>query len=241
MFPCDVVDFDTAATLAAAADLHALTNQTAVDLLRLAQHFADLHPNPATIPGHQTLPGGERGIVYGGPGCPAVAEFAAAEFGAVTGRTAGSAARYIGQAQALRYRLPRTWAQVLSGHAIPWKACLAATACMRLSEEAVALVDRRIAAIIDSVGRDQLSNIVRAAFWEADPETARAEAEAKAEERGVWPGRTDENGTTQLFMKAATGDIIRLDTTITQLANALAALGDTESLDQRRAKAVGIC
>ncbi|MGH7753665.1 MAG: hypothetical protein ACREN5_12685, partial [Gemmatimonadales bacterium] len=240
MFARDVVDLDAAATLAAAAELHALTNQTATDLLRLAQHFADLNPAPATIPGHQTIPGGERGIIHGGPGCPAIAEFAAAEFGAMIGRSAGSAAHYLGQAQALRYRLPRTWAQVLSGHATAWKACQAATACLRLSEKAAALVDQRIAAIIDSVGPIRLANIIRAAFWEADPEAAQAEAEAKAKQRGVWPGQTDEHGTTRLFVMAATGDIIRLDTTITQLANALAAMGDTDPLNTRRARAIGI-
>ncbi|QNE20067.1 hypothetical protein F1D05_21815 [Kribbella qitaiheensis] len=41
-------------------------------------------------------------------------------------------------------------------------------------------------------------------------------------------------------MRAATGDVIRLNATITQIADALVALGDIDPLDQRRAKAIGI-
>ena len=56
----------------------------------------------------------------------------------------------------------------------------------------------------------------------------------------MWTGRTDDHGTTTLFVRAATGDVIRLDATLTQIADALAALGDTSPLDRRRAKAIGI-
>ena len=56
----------------------------------------------------------------------------------------------------------------------------------------------------------------------------------------MWTGRTDDHGTTTLFVRAATGDVIRLDATLTQIADALAALGDTSVLDRRRAKAIGI-
>jgi hypothetical protein len=178
--------------------------------------------------------------VYGGPGCPAVAEFAPAEFGAVTGRGKVAAAHYIGQALALRHRLPDTWEQVRNGHATEWKARQVATACLGLSDQAVAYVDERVAHILDTLTPLRVERIVRAAKWQADPEAARAEAEEKARERGVWPGRTDDHGTTTLFVRAATGDVIRFNATIAQIADALAALGDTDPLDQRRAKAVGI-
>ncbi|TCM48269.1 DUF222 domain-containing protein [Kribbella sp. VKM Ac-2568] len=240
MFACDVTELSAAETLASAARLHEQRNRTDVELLELALHFADLHPDPATVPGHETVPGGERGVVYGGPGCPAVAEFAVAEFGAVIGRSTASAAAYLGQALALRHRLPRILAQVRSGHATAWKACTIATACLTLSEQAAAIVDHELAGIVDTVTPHRIANIVRAAVWRADPEAAQAAAETNAKQRGVWPGRTDEHGTTTLYIKAATGDIIRLNTTLTQLADALADLGDTDPLDQRRAKAIGL-
>jgi hypothetical protein len=240
MFDCEVSELSATETLASAARLHAMKLEIEVDLLRLAQRFADLHPDPAMISGGETVPGGERGLVYGGPGCPGVAEFAPAEFGAVIGRSKGSAAALMGQALALRHRFPRIWAQVESEHATAWKACTIATACLHLSVEAAAIVDRKVAGIVDSIPPLRLANIVRAALWQADPEAARAAAETKARERGVWAGRTDEHGTTTLFVKAATGDVIHFNATIRQIADALAELGDADTLDQRRAKAIGI-
>ncbi|MDX6260446.1 MAG: hypothetical protein QOH84_2134, partial [Kribbellaceae bacterium] len=241
MFASIVLDDLTAReTLSSVGELHVLRNQLDIEILRHALHFADLHPGPATISDHELVPGGEQSRVYGGSGCPSVAEFAVAEFGVMIGRSTGSAAKYMGQALALRHRLPRTWAQVESGHATAWKACNIATACRELSEQAAGLVDRRVAAIIDTLSPLRLHNIVKAALWEADPITARARAEEQARERGVWAGRTDEHGTTTLYIKAPTGTVIRLKATINQLADTLAALGDTSGINERRVRAAEI-
>lgn len=240
MFALDPDDLDARETLAAASEMRDLQAEAEVAELRLGLRFVDLHPDPRSLSDGPGIPGGERGVVYGGDGCPAVAEFAAAEFGAVTGRSAPAAARFLGEALALRHRLPLIYAQMLSGHAAPWKARKIAAACMELSFEAAAIVDQRVAAIIDSVTPLRLANIVRAAMWQADPDTARAVAEARARTRGVWAVRTDDHGTTMLFVRASTGNVIRLKATITQIADALAVLGDTDSLDQRRAKAIGV-
>ena len=240
MFDMDIAGMDATETLASVALMHDTRTHADLQILRLAQHWADLHPDPTTLPGHEAVPGGERGHVYGGPGCPAVAEFAAAEFGAVIGRSAGSAANLIGQSLALRHRLTHIWAQVESGHAEPWKACTVATACLTLSVEAAAIVDRRVAPIINSVTPPQLENIVKAAALQADPEAARAEADRKAKERGVWPGHTDEHGTTSLHIRAATGAVFRLKTTLHRIADALTELGDTGTLQERMARAVDI-
>jgi hypothetical protein len=240
MFACDVTELDAAETLTAATDAHAVRTQADLDLIDLSLHFADLHPDPATIPGHVSLPGGERGWVCGGPGCPGFAEFAAAEFGAAIGRSTASAAAFMGQSLALRHRLPLTLAMIRSGHGEPWKARTIATACLPLSVEAAAIVDRRVARIIDTVTPTQLDNIVKAAIQQADPDRARATAEQNTKERGVHAGRTDEHGTTTLHIRAATGDVIRLKTTLRQIADALAELGDTDTLRHRTAKAVGI-
>jgi hypothetical protein len=242
MFADEVTDLGAAETLAAVVRARTIESEAGVDRLLLAVHFVDLYPGPATIPADQAVPGGERSLAHGGPGCPSVAEFAVAEYGVVCGVSPESAAKDIGQALALRHRLPLIWDQVVNHQATAWKARTVATACMGLSVAAAAIVDRRVAAIIDSVGPVQLRNIVKAAMWEADPEAARAEAERKARERGVWIGRSDDHGTSTLFIKAATGDVIRLEATIAQIAEALGRL-DPDSTDtgqQRRAKATGI-
>ncbi|TCO47148.1 uncharacterized protein DUF222 [Kribbella antiqua] len=185
------------------------------------------------------LPGTERLKVYGGDGCPGVAEFAPVEFGAVTRMSTGAAASFIGEALALRHRLPRIWAAVLAGNAVAWRARKIAHACLSLSLEAAAIVDRRVVGIVNTVTPTKLATIVKAAMWEADPDLARAHAEAVAKARGVYVGPSDDHGTKRFWVRAAAGDVIRFDATINDIAHALKILGDPDTLDQRRAKAIG--
>ncbi|NEA31775.1 HNH endonuclease signature motif containing protein [Streptomyces sp. SID13031] len=240
MFEDGVTGLDAAETLAATARAQAEENEAGVQRLLLGVHYADLHPDPAMISGDQSCPGGERGLYYGGPGCPGVAEFAVAEFGVVLGVSTESAAKNIGQALALRHRLPLVWDRVVNREATPWKARQVATACVELSVDAAAIVDQRVASIVDTVGPVQLRNIIKAALWEADPEAAREAAEQKARERGVWTGRSDDHGTTTVFVKAATGDVIHFDATLTQIADALTTLDGPAPRQLQRAKAFGI-
>ncbi len=204
-------------------------------VLEAALVYADRH---AVVLG-EPRPGYEKIHVYGGDGCPGVAEFAPIEFGAVMRMSSGAAAALIGEALALRHRLPRTWAAVLAGDAVAWRARKIAHACLALSQEAAAIVDRRVAGIVDTVTPGALAKIVKAAVWEADPEAAKAQAEAAARTRGVFVAPSDDHGTKQIWVRAAAGDVIRFDATIDDLARALKILGDTDDLDQRRAKAIG--
>ncbi|TWD74970.1 hypothetical protein FB561_6405 [Kribbella amoyensis] len=158
----------------------------------------------------------------------------------MVGTSAGSAAAYIGQALALRHRLPRIWATVLNGEATPWKACKVATACLDLSEEAAAIVDEQVAGLVDTVTPIRLGKIVTAARYRADQDAARSAAERKARERGVYVGRADDHGTKSVWILAATGDVLRFDATIDALAEALKTLGDPDPVRLRRARALGI-
>jgi hypothetical protein len=235
MFEGDLDDLATADLLAAAVEFAQTQERAAVRTLEAALAFADRN---AVVSG-DPLPGYERLHVYGGEGCPGVAEFAPIEFGAVLRMSTGAAAALIGEALALRHRLPRIWAAVLSGNAIAWRARKIAHACLSLSLEAAAIVDRRVVAIVDTVTPGKLATIVRAAIWQADPELAKAHAEAAARARGVFIAPSDDHGTKRFWVRAAAGDVIRFDATIDDLACALKALGDTDTLDQRRAKAIG--
>jgi len=242
MFEGDLTELSTADLLESAAAHRFEANRAEARLLEHAQIFADRH-HPNTCPqrpGRRGWEGRERGIVLGGDGCPEIAEFAPAEFGVLLGLSTGAAAAYIGQALALRHRLPHIWAKVQAGEATPWRACKIATACLDLSQDAAAAVDKRLARIVDTVTPHRLENIVTAAKAHADPAAARAEAEQKARERGVYVGRSDEHGTKTIYVRAATGDVIRFDATIASIADALKVLGDTTNLHSRRAKAIGI-
>jgi len=242
MFDGDLTRLSTTDLLESAAEHRAEENRCAVRRLEHAQIFADRHhPDLCpTRPGRRSLDGRERAIVLGGDGCPEIAEFAVAEFGLVVGISSGAAAGYIGQALALRHRFPFMWAKVRSGEATPWRAGRIADACLKLSEEAARYVDKRVAALVDSITPYRLEKIVNAAKAHADPEGARAEADEKARERGVFVGRTDQHGTKTMYIRAPSGGVIRFNASIATIADALKTLGDTRNLDHRRADAVGI-
>ncbi|WP_432889411.1 hypothetical protein ACQPYH_10215 [Kribbella sp. CA-245084] len=236
MFEGDLNDLATVDLLTTAAEFARIQERAAVRTLEAALAFADRN---AVVSGDPVLPGYERIQVYGGDGCPGVAEFAPIELGAVLRMSSGAAASLIGDALALCHRLPRIWAAVLSGNAIAWRARKIAQACMSLSLEAAAIVDRRVVGIVDTVTPGKLATIVSAAVWQADPELAKAQAEAAARARGVFITPSDDHGTKRFWVRAAAGDVIRFDATIDDLARALKTLGDTDSLNQRRAKAIG--
>jgi Domain of unknown function (DUF222) len=239
MFEGDLDVLGTADLLAAASEFDLVEERAAVRKLEAALAYADRHAVVYGGADGEPLPGTERLRVYGGDGCPGVAEFAPIEFGAVLRMSTGAAASFIGEALALRHRLPRIWAAVLAGNAVPWRARKVARACLSLSEEAAAIVDRRVVGIVNTVTPSRLATIVKAAMWEADPALAKAQAEAAAKERGVFVGPSDDHGTKRFWVRAAAGDVIRFDATIDDLARALRTLGDTDSLDVRRAKAIG--
>ncbi len=239
MFEGDLTSLSTADLLESAAEHRAEENRCAARRLEHAQIFADRH-HPDNCPRRSSSDGRERGVVLGGEGCPEIAEFAVAEWGAVTGVSTPAAAYYIGQALALRHRLPFTWAKVQSGEATPWRACKIAVACLELSEDAARYVDQRVAGLVDTLTPTRLDKIVKAAKIHADPEAARAAAEQKVRERGVFVGRTDEHGTKNVYIRAATGAVLRFKATINSIAEALKILGDTRSRNARRADAIGI-
>ncbi|MEU8225328.1 hypothetical protein AB0B82_22015, partial [Kribbella sp. NPDC048915] len=77
MFESDLDELDTADLLSAAAEYVQIREQAEVGILRAALAFADRN---AVLDwqeaGELPLPGRERLRVYGGEGCPGVAEFA---------------------------------------------------------------------------------------------------------------------------------------------------------------------
>src|SRR4051812_31119635 len=197
MFEGDLEELDTVDLLSAASEFGRVENRAGVRVLEAALVFADRH---AVVLG-EPRPGYEQIHVYGGDGCPGVAEFAPIEFGAVMRMSSGAAAALIGEALALRHRLPRIWAAVLAGNAVPWRARKIAHACLSLSLEAAAIVDRRVVGIVNTVTPGALKKIVTAALWEADPEAVKAQAEAAARIRGVFVAPSDDQGTKRIWVR----------------------------------------
>ena len=74
------------------------------EVLVLAAGWADLYGIDTTAPGYQPL--FERGVCYGGDGCPEVSEYAVQELGVLRGTSSGTAEQLIADALDLRHRHP---------------------------------------------------------------------------------------------------------------------------------------
>ncbi|MFP5282315.1 MAG: HNH endonuclease, partial [Actinomycetes bacterium] len=146
MFESGLEGLGKAATAAAAVACHAGLVEREAELLRLAAHWADLHPGDLPDPGGP--PGRERGLLLGGAGTPEVAEFAAGELGPLLETTTGSATHLMADALDLRHRLPRLWGRVRAGQVRAWKARRVAEATRYLPPVAAAAVDAAVAGCV---------------------------------------------------------------------------------------------
>ena len=214
--------------------------QAAVDWA--AMHSTDSIDDAAAI-WHPSC--GEHGVPIAGEGAPLIAEFSVAEFAAAVGQSTDAGRCYLGEAVELRYRLPRTWARVVAGDLVAWKARRIAKTTMTLSMEAAAFVDRHVAGVAHRIGPAQLDRLVLDAvgwFMPAEAERRRA---AAAESRCFEVARNQADlsglsGTTQVWGTLDVADALDLDAAVTAGAAALKDLGSTDSLDVRRAAALGV-
>ena len=243
---------DAAEVLAAARAERAAEQAAAARQLELAATWADLHP-PESI--HDaavfSIPGSEHEVAIAGPGCPLVAEFCVAELGSVLGVSTTAAKKLMGHALELRHRLPRLWAAVHAQVVPTWRARAVAEATIHaspaLTKEAVTWVDRQVAAVAGRVGAAQLERliqetIVRHALACDDPTKDPVDGWRHIDERHVTidhGGEVGIGGTIMLSAELDIADALDLEHTITQRAATMKALGSTNSLDARRAMALG--
>ncbi len=121
-----------------------------------------------------------------------------------------------------------------------WRARLIARETVDLSVEAALFADRLIAATPTRIGQVHAERLVQEAQLYFDPDRALADEEAALAKRGVWLRHGSAPATTDITMTLDTPDALLLDATIGRIAGDLKQLGDTEGLDVRRARAVGI-
>jgi hypothetical protein len=230
---------DADQTLTAIDRSSTAAREAEVDVLALAAHWADLHghlDNGAS----PALPGAERLTRLGGDGTPEVAEFAAAELGAVLELSTTSATSLVADALDLRHRLPLLWKRVSAHQAKPWTARQIAEMTRHLSRDAAAAVDARVAPWADRLTWGRLRGCAEAAIIASDPAQAQQAAEAAAAQQGVWVAQSDEHGLKDIHIRTEAPNAIWFDATVDRLADSLAALGDESDKDVRRARAVGV-
>ena len=166
-----------------------------------------------------------------------------AEFAAAVGMSTEAGKRYVGHALELRYRLPRLWARVVGGELPAWKARRVAdvTAGHGLSPEAAAYVDRHVAPVAHKIRPAALDRLVEEAIARFMPETAE-EIRASGRRRAalhVDHEQVSFAGTSLIHGEVDLADALDLDQAVGVRADHLKDLGCTESLDVRRAMALG--
>jgi 5-methylcytosine-specific restriction endonuclease McrA len=240
-----------AALLASIRSARSVEDAAAAQQLDLAARWADLHP-PESIHSAAwfTVAGCEHEEPIAGPGTPLVAEFCVAELGTVLGITSVSAKKLIGHALELRHRLPRLWAQVHAGRIPAWRARAVAEVTIHstptLTVEAAAFVDTQVAAVAGKIGPAQLDRLVaetikRYDLTETDPAADPQDGYLHVDPRHVTIHDEDVHfaGTVRLEAEVDLADGLDLHQALAHGAATQKALGSQESLDARRAKALG--
>lgn len=239
-----VGDHGPAEVLAFVRDRRREADRAEAQVLVAAAHWADLHPVVDGAEAGALLDrapdGRERLVPLAGPGTPAVAEFAPAELGAALGLSTHAATALVGDALELRHRLPRLWQRVVRGDLPAWRARRIADHTKSLSREAATYVDEQASWCAHKISPARVQRLVDAAVLRFDPERASAEAASAREGRGVWVGdQISTGGTLSVLIEADAGDVVAFDGTLSEVADALAALGDPDPVDVRRSKALG--
>jgi hypothetical protein len=217
-------------------------HEGAVEQLHLAVHWALLHPCRDEFPAGWEDDHGlfSAGAPLAGPGAPLVDEFAPASFAAALGLSLEAGKQLLAEALELTYRLPRLLDLVERGAVPVWRARAISRETHDLSVEAVAFADRLICATPSKIGLVDAARLVQEARLYFDPDRAIADEEHELTRRGVWLRHRGNPATTDVVMTLDTPDALLFDQTVTRVAGELRDLGDTDQLDVRRARAVGI-
>ncbi len=215
----------------------------AAQQLELALAWAHLHPCPANeLPAHwgEVDLHGEAIAPLAGEGAPWVAEFAPADLGAALSISLDAARALIGDALELAHRLPRLWDLVCALRVPAWRARTIASETRDLGLDAALYADRLIAATPDRIALVDAARLVQEARLWFDPDRAVADERAALAKRGVWvrPGATPATAEISMILDAPEADLF--DASVRRIAHDLRELGDTDPLDVRRARAVGV-
>ncbi|WP_322938145.1 HNH endonuclease signature motif containing protein [Nocardioides bizhenqiangii] len=183
----------------------------------------------------------DTGLPLAGPGAPLISDFAVMELSALLGRSLDSGRNYVGQVLELAHRLPKTWTRLLDGQVPVWKALRVADATRLLPADAVGFVDAHLAPFAHGATWAQVDRLVEEALVRYDPAAAEDRRRESRDHRHVHTGldRVGYNGTAQVDATLDAADALDLEHAIARRAKLAGQLGDTDTLDVRRAKALG--
>jgi hypothetical protein len=208
------------------------------DLLRLAYHWAIVHPADRLDPTKTALPGREQARRYGGDGTPEVTEFAAAALGARIGRSPYAARQLIADALDLHHRHPQLWARVQAGEVRASYSRHVTAKTRDLTREQAEYVD---AAVVESAdGRicwSRFEALVEAKVAQAAPEVAREKERRAAQATFAKKLRGGAHGMASFLIRADAATIEQIDAAVTAKAEECAAASPETTDDENRVQA----
>jgi hypothetical protein len=184
---------------------------------------------------------GNTPVPLAGEGAPQVAEFSVPEFAAAVGMKTEAGRFFIAHALELAHRLPHLYARVLVGAVEVWRARRIAEQTLVLCAEAAAYVDIEVAPVADKIGPVVTERLVEEAISRFMPDYALELAEKAAEQRHLTVDRRSFSfhGTSRIVGELDLADALDLDEALARGAEYLKEQGSTDSLDVRRAQALG--
>jgi hypothetical protein len=201
-------------------------------------HFADLHPAPEETAERRPEMHEEHAVQPGGAGTPPVAEFAVNDVAVGVGCSRGRAEGLLGDALALRHRMPRLLARLRAGEVSGYKVRMILRAAAGASLLAARRLDEQVAPLADKIGPKRLEQQVTAILLQVDPGEAERRARATGEQRCV-SVVADADGDRRVFAHVDAFDGLSFDAAVDKVADVLGDLGDGRRKDVRRAAAVG--
>ncbi len=190
------------------------------------------------------MPGADTMLELAGPGAPEISEFAVIELAAALGRSTDSGRMLLSDAVEARYRLPKIWQRLLDGQVQVWRVRRVTDLTRALTQEAAAFVDAHLAHAIHTASFTTVKRLVAEAAARFDPEATEMEEIDTAATLHVtldlstaWSIGTASGVHLSGLLDRA--DAEELEHAIRTIADQLLAAGSQDSLDVRRAKALG--
>lgn len=233
------VPADAAGLLRALAASEQRAKEEEIRKLRLVLRWADLHATDPADTSREHCFSSPKTLA--GEGSPAIDEFCIPELAAMLGQTTDAVAGYLTEVVDLAHRLPRLWARVMAGEVAGWRARLIARETVPLTHEAAAFVDAETHWYAGRLTPSGLNRLLDAARVRHMPGLARAIEEASLDKRHVTI-ETDQvglDGTLHVEADVAIPDGLAVAEAVRLGAERLKLLGSTDSLDGRRATALG--
>ena len=173
---------------------------------------------------------------------PGVGEYAVAEFAAATGMSTDAGRTFIGDALEVAWRLPKLWEHVQAGTVPVWRARMVAEKTRILTGEAAGFVDKHVAAVAGKVGPAQLERLILEARGRYMPLTLEDQSEDFVPDRRhvtIFDEQVSADGTVAMAAVVDYGDALDIETALQETAAQLKLAGSADTLDGRRAAALG--